>query len=48
MIYVQMPPSGKLADAERWKRAENALDAYARLTTHAGEGAWGIAYLVED
>ncbi|HYY84364.1 MAG TPA: NirA family protein [Beijerinckiaceae bacterium] len=30
----------KLADPERWKRAENPLDAYARLTTQAGEGTY--------
>jgi ferredoxin-nitrite reductase len=31
---------GKLADQEKWKRAEHPFDAYARLTTQAGEGAY--------
>jgi len=31
---------GKLADQEKWKRAENPLDAYARLTGQAGAGAY--------
>jgi ferredoxin-nitrite reductase len=31
---------GKLADQEKWKRAENPLDAYARLATQAGKGAY--------
>src|SRR4051794_11445938 len=31
---------GKLADQEKWKRAEHPFDAYARLTGQAGEGAY--------
>src|SRR4051794_6698747 len=31
---------GKLADPEKWKRAENPLDAYGRLTTQASQGAY--------
>src|SRR4051812_28606909 len=31
---------GKLADQEKWKRAENPLDAYARLTGQAGAGQY--------
>jgi ferredoxin-nitrite reductase len=31
---------GKLVDQEKWKRAENPLDAYARLTKQAGESAY--------
>jgi ferredoxin-nitrite reductase len=31
---------GRLADQEKWKRAENPLDAYARLTTQAEEGTY--------